>query len=85
MLPSVRWALGVAGVFCVCWLCGPLPAGQDEKRPIQGAESKKEASTREKQFQRLVKLLDTPIDLKEFLQEEMSLKFALERLHSILW
>jgi hypothetical protein len=83
MVPSIRWILGLAVVLCTCWLTGPLPAGQGEgdNDTGPGPAGKKEPD-KTKQFQRLAKLLDTPIDLKE-LQQEMSLKEALEVLHDI--
>jgi hypothetical protein len=79
MIPSIRWLLGLAVVLCICWLTGPLPAGQGDKDTGPGPAGKKEPD-KTKQFQRLAKLLDTSIDLKNF-QQEMTLKEALEALH----
>ena len=81
MVASIRWILGLAVVLCICWLTGPLPAGQGEKEagPGQG----KKAADKTQSFQRIAKLLATPLDLKMF-QHEMSLKEALIVLHDLV-
>jgi hypothetical protein len=79
MVPSIRWMLGLAVVLCTCWLTGPLPAGQGEKDAGPGQAGKKEPD-KTKQFQRLAKLLETPVDLRNF-HQEMSLKEALIQLY----
>ena len=67
------WVLGLTLVLGICWLTGPLPAGQGETRgPGQAGKD----IDKTKQVQQINKLLNTMIDLQDF-QQEHSLKESL--------
>jgi hypothetical protein len=83
MIPSLRWVLGLALVLSICWLTGPLPAGQGDKDEGRGQPGKKEID-KTKHFQRIAKLLDTPVDLKALQGQEVVFKEAIVVLHDLL-